>query len=166
MLISLPEVFLNDGGRVMRDGIHRLTHAKKYSRFFGSICVNLAWPGVIEGLGRISGPDPREMAKADLIGAEARKRQAESGVLQAQAPGTVFTGDPPQVDPAFAGQYTVSEASNRAIFLERLLLFEGVTEQVFLDAPKPVNGMMHVPDLPGLGLVLNMDFIREHDENK
>ena len=57
-------------------------------------------------------------------------------------------------------------ATPNAIFLERLLLFEGVTEQVFLDAPKPVNGMMHVPDLPGLGLVLNMDFIREHDENK
>ncbi len=54
-------------GRVMRDGLNRLTHAKKYSRFYGSICVNIAWPGFIAGTGRMAGPDPREIAKADCV---------------------------------------------------------------------------------------------------
>lgn len=54
-------------GRVMRDGINRLTHAKRYSRFYGSICVNIAWPGFIAGTGRMSGPDPREIAKSDCV---------------------------------------------------------------------------------------------------
>ena len=39
-----------------------------------------------------------------------------------------------------------------ALFLERLLMFEGVTGQVFKDAPVPVDGYMTVPDLPGIGL--------------
>lgn len=51
-----------------------------------------------------------------------------------------------------------------ALFLERLLMFEGVTGQVFKNAPKPVDGFMTVPDLPGIGLALDMDFIRDHDE--
>lgn len=51
----------------MRDGLNRLTHAKKYSRFYGSICVNIAWPGFIAGTGRMAGPDPREIAKADCV---------------------------------------------------------------------------------------------------
>jgi hypothetical protein len=32
------------------------------------------------------------------------------------------------------------------------------------EAPVPVDGLMQVPDLPGLGLALNMDFIRERDD--
>lgn len=51
-----------------------------------------------------------------------------------------------------------------ALFLERLLMFEGVTGQVFKDAPVPVQGYMTVPDLPGIGLRLDMDFIGDHDE--
>jgi L-alanine-DL-glutamate epimerase-like enolase superfamily enzyme len=51
-----------------------------------------------------------------------------------------------------------------ALFLERLLMFEDITSQVFKEAPVPVDGLMQVPDLPGLGLALNMDFIRERDE--
>ena len=51
-----------------------------------------------------------------------------------------------------------------ALFLERLLLFEGITAQVYKNAPLPKNGYMEIPDLPGLGLELNMDFIQEHDE--
>jgi L-alanine-DL-glutamate epimerase-like enolase superfamily enzyme len=51
-----------------------------------------------------------------------------------------------------------------ALFLERLLMFEHLTANVFKNPPLPVDGMMHVPDLPGLGLELDMDFIREHDE--
>jgi L-alanine-DL-glutamate epimerase-like enolase superfamily enzyme len=49
-------------------------------------------------------------------------------------------------------------------FLERLRIFEDVTAHVFKNAPMPVNGYMQVPDLPGLGLELDMDFIRDHDE--
>lgn len=51
-----------------------------------------------------------------------------------------------------------------ALFLERLFLFEEVTAHVFKDAPKPVDGFMTIPDLPGLGLELDMDFIRDRDE--
>ena len=54
-------------GLVMRDGINRLRHAKKYSDFFSTICVNPAWTGFIAGTGRLAGPDPREMAKSDLV---------------------------------------------------------------------------------------------------
>ncbi len=54
-------------GKVMRDGINRLAHVKKYSRHNGTICVNLAWPGFLAGTGKMIGPDPREMAKADCV---------------------------------------------------------------------------------------------------
>jgi L-alanine-DL-glutamate epimerase-like enolase superfamily enzyme len=59
--------------------------------------------------------------------------------------------------------HLVSAVPN-ALFLERLLLYEEITAQVYKNAPLPVNGFMEIPDLPGLGLELNMDFIREHDE--
>jgi L-alanine-DL-glutamate epimerase-like enolase superfamily enzyme len=58
--------------------------------------------------------------------------------------------------------HLVSAVPN-ALFLERLFLFEEITAHVFKDAPKPVGGVMTIPDLPGLGLILNMDFIRDHD---
>ena len=51
----------------MRDGINRLRHAKKYSGFFSTICVNSAWTGFIAGTGKLAGADPREMAKSDLV---------------------------------------------------------------------------------------------------
>ena len=54
-------------GLVMRDGINRLRHAKSYSGFFETICNNLAWAGYAAGTGKIAGPDPREMAKSDLV---------------------------------------------------------------------------------------------------
>jgi len=54
-------------GKVMRDGINRLAHVKKYSRHNGTICVNLAWPGFLAGTGKMLGPDPREMAKSDCV---------------------------------------------------------------------------------------------------
>ena len=59
--------------------------------------------------------------------------------------------------------HLVSAFSN-APFLERLKLFEGITEQLYIDAPKPVDGYMTIPDLPGLGLCLNKDFIRDNEE--
>lgn len=55
-------------------------------------------------------------------------------------------------------------AFHNAPFLERLRIFEGITANVFIDAPLPQNGFMEIPDLPGLGLKLNMDFIKEADE--
>ncbi len=62
-----PYYYAGTMGLVMRDGINRLTHAKKYSRFFSSICVNPAWSGYIAGTGRLGGADPREMAVSDLV---------------------------------------------------------------------------------------------------
>src|SRR5438876_6454651 len=54
-------------GLVMRGGIHRLRHVKKYSGFHSTICVNPAYTGFAAGTGRIAGPDPREIAKSDLV---------------------------------------------------------------------------------------------------
>jgi anaerobic selenocysteine-containing dehydrogenase len=62
-----PYYYAGTMGLVMRDGIHRLRHAKKYSGFHSTICVNTAFTGFAAGTGKIAGPDPREMAKSDLI---------------------------------------------------------------------------------------------------
>jgi anaerobic selenocysteine-containing dehydrogenase len=62
-----PYFYAGTMGLVMRDGIERLTHAKRYSRFYGTICVGIAWPGYVAGTGRLIGADPREMAKSDCI---------------------------------------------------------------------------------------------------
>ncbi len=62
-----PYLYAGTMGYVMRDGIHRLRHAKKYSGFFSTICVNPAWTGFIAGTGKLAGPDPREMAKSDVV---------------------------------------------------------------------------------------------------
>jgi anaerobic selenocysteine-containing dehydrogenase len=62
-----PYFYAGTMGLVMRDGINRLRHAKKYSGFHSTICVNPAYTGFAAGVGRIAGPDPREMAKSDLV---------------------------------------------------------------------------------------------------
>ena len=62
-----PYFYAGTMGLVMRDGIERLTHAKRYSRFFGTICVGIAWPGYIAGTGRMSGVSPAEMAKSEVV---------------------------------------------------------------------------------------------------
>jgi anaerobic selenocysteine-containing dehydrogenase len=62
-----PYYFAGTMGLVMRDGIHRLRHAKRYSQMFASICTTPAWTGFIAGTGKLAGPDPREMAKADMV---------------------------------------------------------------------------------------------------
>ncbi|MEJ2624513.1 MAG: molybdopterin oxidoreductase family protein [Pseudolabrys sp.] len=62
-----PYYYAGTMGLVMRDGIHRLRHVKKYSGFHGTICVNPAYAGYTAGVGRVAGPDPREMAKSDLV---------------------------------------------------------------------------------------------------
>lgn len=62
-----PYYFAGTMGLVMRDGIHRLRHAKKYSQMFASICTTPAWTGFIAGTGKLAGPDPREMGQTDLL---------------------------------------------------------------------------------------------------
>ena len=48
-----------------------------------------------------------------------------------------------------------------AIFVERLLLFEQLAADTFVNAPLPKDGFIEVPDLPGLGLELNMDYVND-----
>ncbi|NBU14335.1 MAG: molybdopterin oxidoreductase family protein [Alphaproteobacteria bacterium] len=62
-----PYYYAGTMGLVHRDGINRLRNAKSYCGFYSSICINLAWPGYIAGTGKLQGPDPREMAKADCV---------------------------------------------------------------------------------------------------
>ena len=62
-----PYYFAGTMGLVMRDGIHRLRHAKKYSDMYQSICTTLAWTGWAAGTGALRGVDPREMAEADCV---------------------------------------------------------------------------------------------------
>jgi anaerobic selenocysteine-containing dehydrogenase len=62
-----PYYYAGTMGYVMRDGINRLRHAKKYSGFFSTICVNPAWSGYMAGTGKLAGADPREMAKSDVV---------------------------------------------------------------------------------------------------
>jgi anaerobic selenocysteine-containing dehydrogenase len=62
-----PYYYAGTMGFVQRDGINRLRHVKRYSGFFSTICVNMAWSGFAAGTGRLSGADPREMAKSDCV---------------------------------------------------------------------------------------------------
>jgi anaerobic selenocysteine-containing dehydrogenase len=54
-------------GLVMRDGIERLRHAKRYTRFYSTICTGTSYPGFVAGTGKLLGPDSREMTQADVI---------------------------------------------------------------------------------------------------
>ncbi len=51
----------------MRDGINRLRHAKRYSDMYDTFCITLSWTGYRAGAGQVTGVDPREMQKSDLI---------------------------------------------------------------------------------------------------
>ncbi|GAA0003859.1 molybdopterin-dependent oxidoreductase [Bradyrhizobium diazoefficiens] len=62
-----PYYYAGTMGLVMRDGLNRLTHVKKYSRFYQTICANVARIGYAIGTGKIAGVDPREMALSDLV---------------------------------------------------------------------------------------------------
>jgi len=62
-----PYFYAGTMGLVMRDGINRLRHAKKYSGEHATICVTSAWNGYMAGTGRLAGVDPREMARSDVI---------------------------------------------------------------------------------------------------
>lgn len=63
-----PYFYAGTMGLVQRDGINRLRHAMKYSRWFSTICVALSDSGWIAGVGSKRGVDLREAAEhADLI---------------------------------------------------------------------------------------------------
>src|SRR5258707_9610484 len=62
-----PYYYAGTMGPVMRDGINRLRHAKKYSGFHFTICVNPAQSGFAAGGGKIAGPAPPRKARTDLI---------------------------------------------------------------------------------------------------
>ena len=59
--------------------------------------------------------------------------------------------------------HLVSAVPN-ALFLERLLMFEEITSRVFKNVPMPQNGYITIPELPGLGLELDLDYIKSNDE--
>ena len=62
-----PYYYAGTMGLVMRDGIERLRHTKNYSGMYATFCITLSWTGYFAGAGSISGVDPREMQKSDLI---------------------------------------------------------------------------------------------------
>ena len=63
-----PYFYAGTMGLVQRDGINRLRHAMKYSRWFSTICVALADNGWAAGTGAKRGVDLREAAEhSDLI---------------------------------------------------------------------------------------------------
>ena len=59
----------------------------------------------------------------------------------------------------FVHMHVVAAAPN-GVFLERLFLFEDITKMVLKDPPQPKNGILTIPDKPGLGVELNPDYIR------
>ena len=62
-----PYFYAGTMGLVMRDGIERLRHAKRYSRQNSTFCVTLADAGLLAALGGRRGSDSREIAQADLV---------------------------------------------------------------------------------------------------
>ena len=62
-----PYYYAGTMGLLMRDGINRLRHAKRYSGYHSTICVSLAWSGYLAGAGKMGGVDPREMSESDII---------------------------------------------------------------------------------------------------
>ena len=63
-----PYFYAGTMGLVQRDGIQRLRHAMKYSRWFSTICVTLSDSGWIAGVGSKRGVDMREVDEhSDLV---------------------------------------------------------------------------------------------------
>ena len=62
-----PYFYAGTMGLLMRDGMQRLRHVKRYSGQHSTICSSVAKTGFQVGTGRLSGADPREMAVSDLI---------------------------------------------------------------------------------------------------
>jgi len=63
-----PYFYAGTMGLVQRDGINRLRHAMRYSRFFSTICVTLSDTGWVAGTGVKRGVDLREIDEhSDLV---------------------------------------------------------------------------------------------------
>jgi anaerobic selenocysteine-containing dehydrogenase len=62
-----PYFYAGTMGLVQRDGINRLRNTMGYSRQKKTFCTTLARAGWNAGVGALVGPDPLEMAEADLI---------------------------------------------------------------------------------------------------
>jgi len=62
-----PHYYAGTMGLVQRDGINRLRHDLKYSGQHSTICNTITDSGFKAGVGRFTGPDPREMSVADVI---------------------------------------------------------------------------------------------------
>ena len=62
-----PYFYAGTMGQVMRDGINRLRHVKKYSGQHNTVCSAVAGVASRAGTGKQMGPDPREMALSDLV---------------------------------------------------------------------------------------------------
>tara|TARA_B100001059_G_scaffold235918_1_gene283705 strand:+ start:531 stop:2597 length:2067 start_codon:yes stop_codon:yes gene_type:complete len=62
-----PYFYAGTMGLVQRDGINRLRHEMKYSGQHSTICATITASGFKAGVGALKGPDPREMALADVI---------------------------------------------------------------------------------------------------
>src|SRR5215212_2868819 len=62
-----PYYYAGTMGYVMRDGINRLRHVKKYSGQYSTICTAMSWTGYVAGTGHLRGADPREMVVSDCI---------------------------------------------------------------------------------------------------
>ena len=62
-----PYFYAGTMGLVQRDGINRLRHEMKYSGQHSTICSTITASGFKAGVGALKGPDPREMALADVI---------------------------------------------------------------------------------------------------
>jgi len=57
--------------------------------------------------------------------------------------------------------HLLSPAPN-GIFLERLFMFEEVSDLAFINAPEPKNGILTIPELPGIGMKLNYDNLKRY----
>jgi anaerobic selenocysteine-containing dehydrogenase len=62
-----PYFYAGTMGYVQRDGINRLTHVMRWSRFKSTICVELSNTGFKAGAGKRCGVPATEMAMSDLI---------------------------------------------------------------------------------------------------
>ena len=58
-----PYYYAGTMGLVQRDGINRLTHVKRYSRFYSTICVRIADTGWKAGVGGMLGVPPVEIGE-------------------------------------------------------------------------------------------------------
>lgn len=62
-----PYYYAGTMGLVMRDGINRLRHVKRYSGEHQTICTNQAFNGYLAGAGKMLGVDPAEIKESDNV---------------------------------------------------------------------------------------------------